>query len=127
MATPKNKATAKHLIRLDDGFEGDVTQLAKHIGLSKSRTWELVNNHVPKIKGHSYEDLGLWKLINIIQVISDDEIFVGTAEEVAKHFFYSRSTVDCMVAKGAKLGGRDLSVVGRRWYKHEKQRQVQAN
>lgn len=127
MATPKSQAVNKRLIRLDDGFEGDVTQLAKHIGLSKSRTWELVNNHVPKIKGHSYEDLGLWKLINIIQVISDDEIFVGTAEEVAKHFFYSRSTVDCMVAKGAKLGGRDLSVVGRRWYKHEKQRQVQAN
>ena len=127
MATPKNQATTKRLIRLDDGFEGDITQVAKHIGLSKSRTWELVNNHVPKIKGHSYEDLGLWKLINIIQVISDDEIFVGTAEEVAKHLFYSRSTVDCMLAKGAKLGGRDLSVVGRRWYKHEKQRQVQTN
>ena len=127
MATPKNQTIIKRLIRLDDGFEGDVTQLAKHIGLSKSRTWELVNKHAPKIKGHTYEDLGLWKLINIIQVISDDEIFVGTAKEVAKHFFYSVSTVNCMLAKGAKLGGRDLSVVGRRWYKHEKQRQVQAN
>ena len=127
MAIPKNQAMVRHLIRLDDGFEGNITQVAKYIGLSKSRTWELVNNHVPKIKGHSYEDLGLWKLINIIQVISDDEIFVGTAEEVAKHFFYSRSTVDCMLAKGAKLGGRDLSVVGRRWYKHEKQGKVQTN
>lgn len=122
MATPKNQAMVKHLIRLDDGFEGNITQVAKYIGLSKSRTWELVNNHAPKIKGHSYEDLGLWKLINIIQVISDDEIFVGTSKEVAKHFFYSVSTVKCMLAKGAKLGGRDLSVVGRRWYKHEKQR-----
>lgn len=126
MAMPKNQAITKRLIRLDDGFEGDVTQLAKHIGLSKSRTWELINNHVPKIKGHSYEDLGVWKLTNVLKVTSDDEIFVGTAEEVAKHFFYSRSTVDCMLAKGAKLGGRDLRVVGRRWYKHEKQRQVQS-
>ena len=127
MVTPKNQATTKRLIRLDDGFEGDITQVAKHIGLSKSWVWELVNNHVPKIKGHSYEDLGLWRLINIIQVISDDEIFVGTAEEVAKHFFYSRSTVDCMLAKGAKLGGRKLSVIDRVWVKYEKQGQVQAN
>lgn len=127
MATPKNQAITKRLIRLDDGFVGDVTQLAKHIGLSKSRTWELINNHAPKLKGHTYEDLGLWKLVNYIQVISDDEAFIGTSEDVAKHFFYSVSTVNCMLAKGAKLGGRELSVIDRIWVKHEKQGQVQTN
>ena len=127
MATPKNQTVNKHLIRLDDGFEGDVTQLAKHIGLSKSRTWELVNKHAPKIKGHTYEDLGLWKLVNYIQVISDDEIFIGTPQDVAKHFFYSVSTVNYKLAKGAKLAGRDISVVDRIWVKYEKQGKVQVD
>ena len=122
MATPKNQTIIKRLIRLDDGFVGDVTQLAKHIGLSKSRTWELVNKHAPKIKGHTYEDLGLWKLVNYIRVISDDEVFIGTSEDVAKHFFYSVSTVNSKLAKGAKLGGRKLSVIERVWVKYEKQR-----
>lgn len=92
-------ANKVQLIRLEDGFEGNVSEIANHLGISKGTVYDAVRMERPLIaKKYKYEDLGIKYLRSIYKVVGSD--YEGDKVELSKKLFYSIAFIENQIRKG---------------------------
>lgn len=94
-----------HVVELEDGFIGNLKEIAEHLGVS----YRVVSNNVllkkEKIaKKYNYKDLGKHYLHTIYRVTNKDGfIFDGDKKEISKKLYYSIGYIEKNICKG-KIG-----------------------